>query len=71
MTVADWLVNLLIAYGLLGVLFAVVFVTKGISRVDPVTKGSGAGFRLIVLPGSAALWPLLLVRWIRQTRRPT
>jgi hypothetical protein len=68
MIAPQWLVNLLIAYGVLGALFAIAFVTKGISRVDPVAKGSGAGFRLIVFPGTAALWPLLLLLWINKSR---
>jgi hypothetical protein len=68
MAAAEWFVNGLIAYGALGVLFAVAFVTKGITRVDPVAQGSGAGFRLIVFPGATALWPLLLLLWIDQSR---
>ena len=52
-------------YAAIGLLFAVAFLTAGISRVDPVSKGSGIGFRLIILPGVAALWPLLITRWIR------
>jgi len=70
MAAAEWLVNALTAYGVLGILFAIAFVTKGIGRIDPVARGSKAGFRLIVLPGVAALWPLLLDRWIREGRRP-
>ena len=53
------------AYAGIGLLFAVAFLTAGISRVDPLSKGSGIGFRLIILPGVAALWPVLLTRWIR------
>ncbi|HKD04621.1 MAG TPA: hypothetical protein VKB79_01855 [Bryobacteraceae bacterium] len=68
MAAAEWFVNLLTAYGALGVLFAVAFVTKGISRVDPAAKGSGTGFRLIVFPGTVALWPLLLLLWIDKSR---
>ena len=56
---------LLEAYSALGLLFAVAFVTIGISQVDPSSKDSGVGFRLIILPGVAALWPMLLTRWIR------
>ena len=52
-------------YAAIGLLFAGVFLTAGISRVDPVSKGSGIGFSLIILPGVAALWPVLLTRWIR------
>ena len=63
-TIAEWLANLLIGYALAGVLFAIAFVTVGVRKVDPVAKGSGAGFRLIIAPGAAALWPLLLMRWV-------
>lgn len=52
------------AYGVFGLLFALLFVTMGIERVDPLAKGSGIGFRLVVMPGAAALWPLLLARWV-------
>ena len=65
MAAAVWFVNVLAAYSAIGLLFAVVFLTAGISRVDPASKGSGIGFRLIVLPGVAALWPLMLKRWIQ------
>ena len=53
------------AYAGIGLLFAVAFLTAGISRVDPRSKGSGIWFRLIILPGVATLWPVLLTRWIR------
>lgn len=68
MAAAEWLVRVLTVYGVLGMLFAIAFATKGIGRVDPVAKGSKAGFRLIVFPGVAVLWPLLLARWIREGR---
>ena len=65
MQVAELLVDGLAAYGLAGAVFAVAFVTMGIQRVDSVAVHAPLGFRLIVLPGVAALWPLLLVRWLR------
>jgi hypothetical protein len=71
MLAAQLLVGVLIAYTALGALFAIVFVTKGIGRVDPVAQTSKTGFRLIVFPGVAALWPLLFARWIREGRRLT
>ena len=61
-------VLLLMAYAAVGLLFGVAFVTRGIARVDHVAEHAPPGFRLIVLPGSAALWPFLLVRWIRASR---
>ena len=69
MQVAELLVDGLTAYGLAGLVFAVAFVTMGIQRVDSVAEHAPLGFRLIVLPGAAALWPLLLVRWLRAGQR--
>jgi len=63
MIAAELLVNLLGVYAAVGVLFAIAFVIIGVSRVDPVAKNSTAGFRFIILPGAALLWPLLLRRW--------
>ena len=60
-----FLLTIVDSYAAIGLLFASAFLTVGISRVDPVSKGSGIGFRLIILPGVAALWPVLLTRWIR------
>lgn len=66
--IAEWLANLLTGYAVVGAAFAIAFVTVGIQTVDPVAKGSGIGFRLIISPGVAALWPLLLGRWIKSAR---
>jgi hypothetical protein len=52
-------------YVAIGVAFAAVFVAVGIGRVDPVARQAPLGFRLIVMPGCAALWPLMLTRWMR------
>lgn len=48
-----------------GLAFALAFVTVGVQRVDPAARGAPWGFRLLILPGAVALWPLLLVRWLR------
>ena len=69
MEVAEVLVKTLTAYGLIGAVFAVAFVAMGIQRVDSVAEHAPLGFRLIVLPGVAALWPLMLVRWLRAMPR--
>jgi len=65
MRLAELLVELFAAYLLTGVIFAVAFIARGIGRVDPVAQHAPWSFRLIVLPGAAALWPLLLARWVR------
>jgi hypothetical protein len=59
------LVRLFTLYAAMGLAFAIVFLAVGIGRIDSQARTSGLGFRLIILPGVAALWPLLLTRWIR------
>ena len=70
MAVAEWFLDLLGVYAGTGLLFAIGFLTVGISQVDPDSKGSGVGFRLIILPGVAALWPVLFTRWVGKGRVP-
>ena len=60
----------LTAYGLTGFLFATIFVIRGVQRVDSEAQGSGVGFRLLILPGVAAFWPMFLRRWIRGAEPP-
>lgn len=58
---------LLLAAGLylaLGLVFAIPFVTKGVTRIDEGAHGSGWGFRILIIPGSAVFWPLLLRKWM-------
>lgn len=68
--VARALVYALGAWLALGAIFAVPFVIRGVDRVDPEAHGSGWGFRLIIVPGVAALWPLLLWRLVRRAGPP-
>jgi len=52
------------SYALIGVMFAIAFVTAGVARVDPAAHGAPIGFRILIFPGAAALWPVLLRKWI-------
>lgn len=67
---ADWAVNILAGYAIAGTLFALAFVTAGVSRIDSQARGAGWGFRALIFPGSAALWPLLVLRWWRGAPEP-
>jgi len=57
------------AYLVLGLAFAAVFLPFGVGRVDPAAQGAPFTFRLLVLPGTVALWPYLLRVWIRSGKR--
>lgn len=70
MTVAGVLVAAVGVYCVFGLLFAAGFVVRGAAVIDPVAKHSGWGFRLLIVPGAAALWPLLLTKWMRAVRTP-
>jgi hypothetical protein len=58
--VVEGLIAALTGYAVLGFVFALWFVAAGVTRLDPNARGSGIAFRVIILPGVAALWPLLL-----------
>jgi hypothetical protein len=68
--VATLLVHALYLYGIAGLVFAIAFVTAGVKRIDSQASGSGGGFHVLIFPGAAALWPLLLRRWITRTGEP-
>jgi hypothetical protein len=68
--VATLLVDALYFYGIAGLVFAIAFVITGVERIDSQAIGSGVGFRVLIFPGSAALWPPLLRRWITGTGEP-
>lgn len=59
------------AYAATGLLFASIFVFRGVQQVDSEARGSGVGFRLLILPGVAAFWPMFLHRWVRGIQPPT
>lgn len=67
---AAWLVNLGGVYLGLGFLFAIAFVSFGLRRIDPAAEGAKIGFRLLILPGVTALWPLFVRRWITGSPPP-
>ncbi|MEP0070418.1 hypothetical protein [Pyruvatibacter sp.] len=52
------------AYFVAGLIFAVPFVVWGAQRIDPAAHDAGLGVRLLILPGSVALWPVLLTKWV-------
>jgi len=53
-----------------GLVVAIPFALVGVKRIDPHAAHGSWGFRLLIVPGTMALWPLLLKRWLRGDREP-
>lgn len=70
-TAAEGIVAVAAGYAALGLLFGLAFVGSGVARLDPAARGTSVGFRALILPGSVALWPVLLWKWAFATRSPT
>lgn len=58
-----WFVVVPGCYLACGALFARPFVVRGLPKIDPHAAHGSWGFRLAILPGVVAFWPLLLRRW--------
>ena len=69
-SVATFAIGAMYAYAIVGVLFAILFVLRGVQSVDHRAQGASIGFGLLIFPGAAAFWPLLLMRWLRATGEP-
>jgi len=67
---ATWIARLGGFYLLLGVVFAVPFAFRWVNRIDPVAARGTLGFRLLIVPGSVLLWPLVISRVLRGTTAP-
>ena len=52
-------------YLLIGFLFAVPLVIKGVEKVDTGAIGACWTFRLLIFPGVLAFWPVLLQKWLK------
>jgi hypothetical protein len=55
-------------YLLVGVLFVIPFLMKGLNKVDQGAHGSTIGFKIIIIPGVIVFWPVLLSKWMKGTR---
>lgn len=55
-------------YGYAGAVFAALFLTLGIGRIDPASRGSYL-FRLLLIPAATVFWPFVLWRWAAAARK--
>jgi hypothetical protein len=56
-------------YAVIGLAVGLAFVATGASRVLPGAASLTPGARLAILPGAAALWPYVLIRWLKAPGR--
>jgi hypothetical protein len=52
-----------------GIVIGLAFVLYGVTRVLDQPASVSAGARILLFPASAALWPLVLRRWLNAPRR--
>lgn len=57
-------------YLICGLAFDVPFALVGAGRIDPHAAHGTWGFRLLIMPGTVLLWPLLARRWLKGVHEP-
>jgi hypothetical protein len=52
-------------YAAVGIVIAAAFLTFGVTRVLPAPAAVTLGARIMLFPGVVALWPYVLIRWLK------
>ena len=68
--IAQFIVAFFELYALAGVVLAALFLPRAVARMDHRVAGAPWTLRLVLLPGVAALWPLIAWRWIAGASAP-
>ena len=68
--IAQILLLVMAFYLLCGLVFAIPFVAIGVGKIDPHAAHGSWGFRLLIIPGTIFLWPMLASRWLRGSHEP-
>lgn len=67
---AEVILIIALIYLLLGVLFVIPFLIKGLTKVDEGAHGGSIGFKIIIIPGVIVFWPVLLRKWVNKPPSP-
>jgi hypothetical protein len=59
------IVVVIFIYLLLGLLFAIAFLWKGVVKVDNGAEDTSIFFKLLILPGCVLFWVYLLSKWMK------
>jgi hypothetical protein len=54
-------------YAVAGVAIAAAFLAFGVTRVLGAPATVTLGARIMLFPGAVALWPYVLIRWLRSS----
>ncbi len=60
-----WIILTFYLYFGTGLFFGLWFVFKGVDQVDEQMHGTTWRTRLLLLPGTAALWVVLFNKWLK------
>ena len=63
---AQLLVQTITIYVGAGAVFAVLFLWRWVGQLDSAAEHGTWGFRVLVFPGVAALWPFFVVRLLQR-----
>jgi hypothetical protein len=66
---AQTIVEAVALYFAAGAVFAVLFLSLGLRRLDPIAAAGPLRFKLIIAPGIIALWPLMIALWLAGRER--
>lgn len=67
---AETLVTALGLYAAAGLIIALLYAIFGAAKIDPAAKGMPLQARVIIMPGVALLWPVMLVKLFTQKAPP-
>jgi membrane-anchored glycerophosphoryl diester phosphodiesterase (GDPDase) len=54
-------------YLAIGLVFALPYLVRGMRQHDPSALGSSWVFKLLLLPSTVLLWPVLLRKWAQRS----
>jgi len=57
-------------YFAIGFVFALAFISFGVQKIDPAAQTMPKRARLLILPGVMGLWPLMALKWLKQSEPP-
>lgn len=56
---------IVLVYLVLGLIFSIFFLWRGINKVDEGAEGSSFVFKLLIIPGMLVFWTFFLYKWIK------